>query len=168
MGFSIIGLFISAVIFLPNLLFIIFPPKNVPDGSKDAGVIFTVLERIGQVGCIVILVFSKDHYQNLRINTWFALMALCVILYYYLWITYVVKGQDFSLCFKPLGFLPIPMAVFPVLAFGFAAIWGKSFYLGIAVVLLAIGHFSNSWHTYKLIEIDTCQVPGAGKDIKRY
>jgi hypothetical protein len=77
-------------------------------------------------------------------------MVLCIIAYYSLWIRYVIKGKDFSLCFKPLGLLPIPMAIFPVFAFGFAALWEKSIYLGLAVIILAIGHFVNSWHTYKL------------------
>lgn len=150
MGFSIIGLCIATFIFLPNLLFIIYPPKNVPKELMDAGILFTVLERIGQVGCIVILVISKVNYQNISIDYCFTLMVLCIIAYYSLWIRYVIKGKDFSLCFKPLGFLPIPMAIFPVFAFGFAALWGKSIYLGIAVIILAIGHFVNSWHTYKL------------------
>ncbi len=152
MEFSIIGLSIGVLIFLPNLLYIVFPPKNVPEGLKDAGIIFTLLERIGQVGCLAILIMSKANYENIRIDIWFVLMVLCIILYYSLWIRYVVKGQVFSLCFKPLLFLPIPMAIFPVFAFGFAAIGGKSIYMGIAVVLLALGHFVNSWHTYKLIK----------------
>ncbi|MHB8063844.1 MAG: hypothetical protein ACYDG2_14625 [Ruminiclostridium sp.] len=150
MGFSIIGLLIAVFIFLPNLLFMIYPPKNVPDELKDAGIIFTVLERIGQVACLVILVISRDSYKNVNIDIWFILMVLCVILYYSLWVRYVVKGHDLSLAFKPLIFIPIPMAIFPVLAFGFAALWGKSISLVIAVVLLAIGHFVNSWNTYKL------------------
>lgn len=150
MGFSIIGLLIAIFIFLPNVLFIIFPPKNVPVGLKDAGIIFTVLERIGQAGCLVILVMSKENYQNVIINSWFVLMALCVIAYYCLWIRYVVEGHYFSFAFKPFLLLPIPMAIFPVLAFGLAALWGKSIYLGIAVIILAIGHFVNSWHTYEL------------------
>lgn len=150
MGFSITGVLIAVFIFLPNVLFIIFPPKNVPDGRMDAGIVFSVLERIGQAGSLVILTISKENYQNARLDIWFVLMALCVIAYYGLWIRYVVKGHDFLLGFKPLGYLPIPMAVFPVSAFGFAALWGRSIYLGIAVVLLAVGHFANSWHTYQL------------------
>jgi hypothetical protein len=152
MGFSIIGLLIAVFIFLPNVLFIIFPPKNVPDGLKDAGIVFTVLERIGQAGCLVLLVMSKENYQDVIINRWFVLMVLCIIAYYCLWIRYVVKGHYFSLAFMPVLLLPIPMAIFPVLAFVFAALWGKSIFLGSAVVLLAIGHFVNSWHTYKFIK----------------
>jgi len=152
MGFSIIGLLLAVSIYLPNLLFIIFPPKNVPDGLKDAGIIYTVLVRIGQAGCLVLLVISKDNYLNVSIDIWFILMAICILAYYSLWIRYVIKGHAFSLAFKPLVFLPIPMAIFPVFAFGFAALWGKSIILGIVVALLAIGHFVNSRHTYKLIK----------------
>ncbi len=151
MGFSITGILIAAFIFSPNLIFVVFPPKNVPEGLKDAGILFTAMERAGQAGCLVILVISKANFQNLPLNIWFILMALCVISYYCLWTRYAVKGQDFLLAFKPFLFLPIPMAVLPVLAFGFAAIWGNSIYLGSAVVLLAAGHFTNSWNTYKLL-----------------
>lgn len=152
MGFSFIGLLIAIFIFFPNILFVIFPPKNIPDNLKDAGYIFTLLERIGQVGCLVILTMSNDNFKNISINIWFALMAICIIFYYGLWIRYVIKGHEFSLAFKPLMFIPIPMAVFPVFAFGFAALWGKSIYLIVAVAILAIGHFVNSWNTYKFIK----------------
>lgn len=150
MGFSITGLLIAIFIFIPNLLLIIYPPKNVPDVLNDAGILFNVLERIGQVGCLLLLSTSKNNYQNISIDVWFVLMILCTIFYYSLWIRYVVKGQIFLLLFKPLIFLPIPMAIFPVLAFAFAALWGKSIYLGILVIFLALGHFANSWHTYKM------------------
>lgn len=54
------------------------------------------------------------------------------------------------LCYKII----IPMALFPIFAFGFASLWGKSIYLGVFVVLLAIGHFVNSWHTYKILKVN--------------
>lgn len=152
MSFSVIGLFIVISIFFPNFLFIIFPPKNVPNGLASAGAIYTALERIGQIGCISILAISKNNYENITINIWFIMMALCIIMYWILWMRYIIKGQDFLLCFKPLVFLPIPMAIFPVLAFAFAALWGGSIYLMITTVFLAIGHFANSFNTYKLIK----------------
>jgi hypothetical protein len=40
------------------------------------------------------------------------------------------------------------MAVFPVLAFGFAAVWAQSIWLGAAAAVFATGHFANSWATY--------------------
>ena len=152
MGFSIIGLITAASIFLPNLIFIMVPPRNVPENLKDAGLLFTLSERAGQAGCLIVPVLSRDNYQNAGIDVWFVLMALCIIFYYGLWGKYILKGHAFSLAFVPLGFIPVPMAVFPVLAFGFAALWGQSVILGIAVIFLAVGHLANSWHTYKSIK----------------
>ncbi len=149
MGFSSIGTLIALSIFAPNLLMIIYPPKNVPDGPKDEGKLHTLLERIGQVGCIGILVTSRDHYQNLKFNLWAVLIALSIAAYYCLWIRYVVKGQDYKLLWEPVWYIPIPMAVFPVCAFGFAAVWGNSIWLGIVAVCFAIGHFANSWQSYR-------------------
>lgn len=149
MGFSIIGTMIAIAIFIPNLLMIKFPPNNVPKDSKDVGIIFTVLERIGQVGCILILVISKNNFEKLTINIWAIFMGLCILTYYFLWGRYVVKGQEYKLLWEPLSFIPIPMAVFPVGAFLFAAFLGKSIWLGILVVFLGIGHFANSWYSYK-------------------
>lgn len=147
MGFSLIGLAISIIIFAPNLLAIILPPKDVPK-AKDAHIVFTILERLGQAGCMILPSISQAWFANKPIDIWFILGALCIIAYYGLWIRYAVKGQYFSLLFKPLAFIPIPMAIFPVLAFGFAAIWGQSIWVGIAAAVLAIGHLVNSWHTY--------------------
>lgn len=150
MVFSLIGFLIALSIFLPNLTFVIFPPKRVPKVITSAGFIFTLLERIGQIGCISILVLTRGNYST--INIWFILMVICIAIYYLLWLRYIIKGQDLIWCFKPLSFIPIPMALFPVLAFLLAALWGMSLYLGIATIMLAIGHIANSYHTYKLLE----------------
>jgi hypothetical protein len=152
MGFSFAGFIIAAAVFAPNLLFIFFPPGNVPEGLKDKGAFFTVLERLGQAGCIVLLLISRDSFSSLSVNLWFLLMAFCIVAYYCLWIRYIALGRGFYLLFKPHAMIPVPMAVFPVLAFAFAAVLGRSVWLGIAVILLAIGHIANSLHTYKLVK----------------
>ncbi len=149
MGFSLIGTLIAIAIFIPNLLIVKFPPNNAPKDSKDAGIIFTALERIGQVGCIVILVISRENFKTSTINIWAVLMVICILMYYFLWIRYVTKGKEYKLLWDSLYFIPIPMAFFPVGAFLFAAILGKSIWLGILVIFLGIGHFANSWHSYK-------------------
>ncbi len=151
MGFSVAGFLIALAILIPNLLVWLFPPEKVPEGLKDSGFIFTLLERTGQIGCLLLLCISKDSFSPLTVNPPFVLMVLCILAYYSLWTRYVVKGRRFSLLFEPFKFIPIPMAVLPVLAFAFAAMLGESLWLGAAVVFLAAGHFANSWHTYTLV-----------------
>ena len=154
MGFSFIGTLIGILILAPSILFFIkFPPKNIPVDSTNPGVIYTILERIGQIGCLTVLVMSKDNFHSVRVNAWMLLMLLCIIVYYSLWIRYVVKGQDYSWLWKPLLFIPIPLAIFPVCAYGFAALWGKSVWLGIAALTLAVGHLTVSYHSYKSVNL---------------
>ncbi|HEY4429765.1 MAG TPA: hypothetical protein VGN87_01880 [Paenibacillus sp.] len=148
MGFSFLGTLIALIILAPSLLMIKFPPENVPAGVRDAGPVYTLLERAGQLGCIGILAISKDNFQQVQFGILPALIILFIAIYYGLWIRYIVKGRQFKLLWDPLGFIPIPMAVLPVCAFGLAAIWGKSIWLSIAVVCLTIGHLANSWHSY--------------------
>lgn len=149
MGFSLLGTLMALIILAPSLLIIKFPPKNVPAGVRDAGPVYTILERLGQMGCISILAISKVNFQHVEFDIIAALIVLFIAIYYGLWIRYIVKGRQFKLLWDPLGFIPIPMAVLPVCAFGLAAIWGKSIWLSLAVVCLAIGHVANSWHSYK-------------------
>ena len=148
MGFSLTGLMITGVILLPNLLMILLSPKNAPDKVKSAGALMTVLERVGQAGCFVLPVISKGYIENAEISIWFMLAALSIAFYYGLWLRYALR-RDFALLFAPLWRIPVPMAVFPVLAFAFIALWIESVWLGAAALLLAVGHFANSWVAYK-------------------
>ncbi|WP_405175552.1 hypothetical protein MHI27_03145 [Paenibacillus sp. FSL H8-0261] len=149
MGFSLLGTLMALILLAPSLLMIKFPPENVPSGLRDAGPIYTLLERAGQLGCIGILAMSQDNFQQVKLGVIAVFIVLFIAIYYGLWIRYIVKGRQYKLLWDPLGIIPIPMAVLPVCAFGLAAIWGKSIWLSIAVVCLAIGHLANSWHSYK-------------------
>lgn len=151
MGFSVIGFILALCIFAPNLIMIALPPHNVPADLVDAGIMFTILERIGQISCLALLVLSKSSFQNRGINTWFIVQVICIALYIALWGRYAVTGRNFAALFS-FGAIPIPMAILPVLAFGFAAVWGKSVWLGIADILFAVGHIANSLHTYNQIK----------------
>ena len=153
MGFSINGLIFVVIILAPSLLIIIFPPYNAPVKTEKSKLIYTVLERIGQISYLTILIFSKTGFQYLSLNLWLFLSIICIICYYGLWIRYLVMGRDFSLLFSSV-IIPIPMAVLPVLIFGFLTIWCKSLWLGLSGLLFAVGHLSISWRTYNSLTIN--------------
>lgn len=52
MGFSLVGLLTATAILAPNLLLLVFPPRDGISRITNAGLLFTVLERIGQ--CLLI------------------------------------------------------------------------------------------------------------------
>ena len=152
MGFSINGLILALLIFLPSFIMIIFPPYNSPVIKQKPMFLFIILERIGQTSCLLILIISKTSFQNQHVNLWFLLSVICIIYYYGLWIRYIIKGRDFALLYNPV-IIPIPMAVLPVLVFIFLAIWGTSLWLGLACLIFATGHIIISWKTFKNISI---------------
>ncbi|SDF47463.1 hypothetical protein SAMN04488542_11185 [Fontibacillus panacisegetis] len=153
MGFSIIGTIIAVVILLPSIIFFIkFPPRHAAEEKSKLPKIFELLEKIGQMGCIVSLVISKDFFLIEKANYFTMLMVICIALYYALWIAYAIKDGEFSVMLKPLLFIPIPGAVLPVCAFVFAALWGQCIWLGASAIILAVGHCTISWESYRRIK----------------
>ena len=141
-GFSVAGLLIALAILAPNALLLVFPPAGGIPKIPDAGIVLTALERAGQVGCLGLLAASGTE----PFSGWLVGSLACILAYWSLWARYIARGRKFAELYAALGFIPVPMAVFPVLAFAFAALWLASPWLGIAVAVLAVGHLANSWH----------------------
>ena len=142
MGFSVFGTIIAVLTMLPSFtFFIFFPPVNKPSGAQAYEPLpLTILERLGQAACLIMLVISHDWFDTRSFEIWLALSIACLLFYYGLWIRYLARGRDYALLYKPLLFIPVPMAVFPVAVFAFAAVWGQSIWLGIAAATFGSGH----------------------------
>ena len=121
-------------------------------GKKDAGLFFTVLERAGQIALIVLLAVSHDSLDGRALDVWVVLMVVCIAVYYGLWLRYFLKGRQYCMLYRPMLTLPVPMAVFPVFAFAFAGVWGKSLFLLAASAVFALGHIPNSLRKAKLFQ----------------
>ena len=145
MGFSLLGLLTGLAILAPNLLLAVFPPRGGIPRLGSAGPVFTALERAGQVGCLALLAATPA-----APTLWLIPVALSIAAYWTLWARYL-RGRDFALLYAPWARIPIPMAVFPVLAFAAAALNAWSPWPAIAVAALAVGHLANSWHVYREI-----------------
>ncbi len=149
-NFSWKGLIIAFVSLLPSILMAFLPPKNAPDAIKD-NLTLSIIENIGRVALIVILLFSKKSFDR-KIDVGFGLMCVVWALDSVGWIRYFCFGRTYELLYKSLWFVPIPLAVFPLLAFAFAAVWGRNLPLGIAVVVMSVGHIPNSYILYLQIK----------------
>lgn len=151
MGLHYTGILISVLILLPNILMLIFTPRSVPKLTSSP-IIFTVLERIGQITCFVLPILYGQRIAEQPINVITLLMGICLLVYYIGWIRFFGGGREFSLLFKPLGPIPIPMALFPILYFLLLAFWQQSYLFGIPALIFAIGHFVTSWSVYTQIK----------------
>ncbi|WP_342563028.1 hypothetical protein NST84_26285 [Paenibacillus sp. FSL R7-0345] len=151
MGLHIIGFILPLLILLPNLLFIFFTPHYVPSSITAPPVIFTILERAGQIACFTLPILFGHEIAVQPITSLSGLMLICLIFYYMCWVRYYRSGRTFSMLFKPLGPLPLPLAIFPVLYFSLLAVWIDSLLFAAAAAVFAIGHLTVSWNTYKQI-----------------
>lgn len=148
-NFSWIGLIIVALSLLPSILMAFLPPVNSIETKGN--VVLTVFETLGRIAVIAILLFSKKSF-NRNIDIWFVLMCIFGLLYYVGWLRYFCFGRTFDLLYKPLWFIPVPLAIFPIMAFAFAAIWGRNIPLVFAVIIMAIGHIPQGFIYYNQIK----------------
>lgn len=148
-NFSFIGLIIVVLSLLPSIIMAFLPPTNVIETKGK--IALSVFETIGRIAVIAILLFSKKSFDR-KTDIWFILMCIFGLLYYIGWIRYFFFGRTFDLLYKPLWFIPVPLAIFPIMAFAFAAIWGRNIPLGIAVIIMAIGHIPQSFMYYNQIK----------------
>jgi hypothetical protein len=73
-------------------------------------------------------------------------MGVSLGFYYAGWVRFFVQGRDYSLLYRPMLGLPVPLAISPVSYFLFASLVLGSVYQAIAAVVLGVGHISISIH----------------------
>lgn len=139
-GFSPIGLAIGLAFLAPSLLLVLLPPRGGTPAVPSAGRVATSAERTGQIGCLVALAVSGATAPT----PWLLPVGAAIALYLGLWLRYLLRGRSFAILYAPLGPIPVPLAVAPVLAFAAAAVWAQSWWVAIATALLATGHLPNS------------------------
>ena len=142
------NLWIAAVLLLPNLLLVFFPAVNVPaeNGRPNGWNIVILLERIGQTAVFLLPLFIRMDMSGSHKKYVLAFMIFTAVLYYICWGRFFFQGRLFSLMYKSLWFIPIPMALLPVLYFAAAAFLMDSWLYGLATVVFAAGHLLESWY----------------------
>ncbi|MGF7048053.1 hypothetical protein J2T13_002559 [Paenibacillus sp. DS2015] len=148
MGFHLAGIWVIVLLLLPNVTFAFLPTQNVPTQLRPTSMILTIIEQTGRVACTALpIVFGKQIAEQ-DLNFIVVLMGASLLLYYVRWIRFFIKGREYVQLFKPLGFIPVPMAVFPALYFIFLGVWLESFIFLIPALMFSIGHLEASWKIY--------------------
>ncbi len=148
MIFSIVGVLITAIILLPELLLVLLPPRHKPDIPGKPKDVCTLCENTGRVLCIVTPALSGLRFVAANINFWFWLMAASIALYYCLWIRYVFGDMRFVLLYKPCLGLPAPMGVFACASFLFLGMWSGARTITVSALLYALGRLENDRNLY--------------------
>lgn len=115
-----------------------------------------MLERIGQVSVVCISLIFRD-FNVTALSSWSLVLLTAfflMILYEIYWIKYFKSSQTMHDFYSSLLGIPVAGATLPVMAFLLLGIYGKSFMLVIAVIILGIGHIGiHISHKKQLISI---------------
>ena len=148
---SFVGMLIALALLAPNLLLAFWPPRDAfPDVS---GRFLLLAERVGQVSCLVLAAISWDNgsiTNGWLIPTWF-----CIAVYGVLWGRFLGDGRLVRDLYAPLWRIPIPMAIFPTIAFFGLALRDGSWLLIIATIVLAVGHLPMSIRVARALGIQS-------------
>ncbi len=151
-GFSYTGIFFLCCLFIPNILYGLHPPIDPIQTNENK--ILVVLERTGQVLCTtLVLMFDNFNIHGINLWTvWLGIAFLLMLLYLVCWGRYFFGKHVTVDFFRPFLGIPLPLAVLPVAAIFLVAVYGKVIWLGIAAVLLGIGHIgitAQNWTAVK-------------------
>lgn len=147
-----LGGLITLAVLLPNLLILLFPPREVPPQSAQQDNryrVMKIVERLGQAGTFLIPFFYPLPPLRESSVDALAVMALALLFYYSGWVRYLSKGHRFVLLYAPFLTVPLPMAVAPIIYFAAAAVFLGSWPLAGAALVLAVGHIYISDQAWK-------------------
>ena len=141
-GFSYVGLLYLVLLMIPNIIWTKNQPKDYEKYVVNENKVLLAFERIGEVliSCFA-LIFSDLNIRTWSPWSWWLLVSfLLMILYELYWIRYFRSEKSMKDFYSSFLGIPVAGATLPVLAFLLLAIYGKNIILGVAVVILGIGH----------------------------
>lgn len=141
-GFSYVGLIYLLMLFIPNLFWTKYKPKDYDKYIKNENKILKIFENTGQVLVTCIVLIFKDF--NVHLGSWWLTLLIIsfafMVLYEIYWIRYFKSERTMKDFYSSLLGIPAAGATLPVIAFFILGVYGKNIPLIIAIIILGIGH----------------------------
>ena len=150
------GGLVSILILLPNLLWMLFPPRDQPDGgavpSDGIHRVMSILEWVARIAVLVVpFLYQVDVQSGLHLIA-LVVFVLALLFYYAAWARYFLRGRRYALLFEPSLGVPLPMAISPIVCFLAASALFASWLLAMATMVLAIAHVWISHQEYQALQ----------------
>ena len=142
------GLVVFALPMLINLAYVLFPPAGTAEQQKPVTHWVELVEQISRMVYLLAIVLLVSRKPSRLQSVWLGLAALFLILYYAVWIRYFAGGREIVLLRRSFLFVPMPLAVFPVLYFLCAAIWLHNIPAAVTMVVFGIAHLTVSIQSF--------------------
>ena len=149
LSFSWIGLVVFALPMLVNIAYAVFPPAGEASPSPSVTRWVEVIENVSRIVYLILLTFLVSRNPPEPKSVWLAVAVVFLVLYYIVWIRYFAGGRDVALLGRPFLFVPIPLAVFPVLYYLFAAIWMGNIPAAVAMLVFGAAHITVTVQSFR-------------------
>ena len=108
-----------------------------------------IVEQASRIAYLLAVTFLVSRTPVSVRSTWFFLAVAFLLLYYAVWIRYFVFGRDVALLERMFLFVPMPLAVFPVLYFLCAALWLHNVPAAVLMVIFGATHLTVSLQSFQ-------------------
>ena len=152
-GFSYVGCIYLIMLFVPNIIWTKHQPFEYKKYAANESKFLQALEKIGEVlVCCFALIFSDFNIRSINVwSFWLLLSLIFMLLYECYWVRYFRSSKLMKDFYRGICGIPLAGATLPVMAFLFLGIYGSSFLLIIATIILGIGHIGIHAGHYKEI-----------------
>ena len=138
------GLVVFALPMLINIAYVVFPPAGEAKPSRAVPRWLEGIEQGGRIAYLLaIALLASREPIGLR-SAWLGLAACFLALYYVVWMRYFLGGRQIALLNRAFLFVPMPLAVFPVLYYLCAAIWLRNLPAVAAMLIFGTAHLAVS------------------------
>ena len=135
--FSFVALIFLIMLFVPNIVWSRYPPKDYEKYSKNENRLLLALERIGEVSVVVFSLFCGIEFS---LNPLLLIALFMMILYEIYWIRYFGSSRSVEDMNRSLFLIPLPGATLPVFAFLILGICSNNVFVILSSIVLGIGH----------------------------
>ena len=148
LSFSWVGLVVFALPMLINIAYVIFPPTGEVTSSGNVTHGVEIIEAVSRIVYFVLLTFWVNKDPLKPKSVWLLAAVVFLILYYIVWIRYFIGGRNVALLGRSFLFVPIPLAIFPVVYYLCAAIWMGNIPAAVALAGFGAAHITVSVQSF--------------------
>lgn len=141
-SFSWVGLVVFALPMLINIAYVMFPPVGEAKPPAPVTHWVEIVEQVSRIAYLLAVTLLVSRRPVSWRSAWLFLAAVFLILYYAVWIRYFALGREIALLKRAFLFVPMPLAVFPVLYFLCAAVWLHNVPAVILMVIFGAAHWT--------------------------
>ena len=148
-SFSWIGLIVFALPMLINIAYVLFPPADQPAETAPAARWVERVEKISRIAYLAAIVLLASNRPVRPCSAWMIIAALFLILYYAVWLRYFIDGRKTALLGEPFCFVPMPLAIFPVIYYLCAALWLHNLPAAALMIIFGAAHLAVSLQSFR-------------------